>query len=202
MSTSTSIKRARRKLPKWVVGLLGTIVLCSTTCGSFYYYTWERPQYIVLDVAPPQGKILCHSEGACDNQEWDETETTIHVGRGWRAFVWRRVTHINCCNNGDTNQQAILEYFDTVLAQQGWERIENQDNLCLFTPEYRFLERNVGYWAYRQHQDDEYYYFHRSAIPTVCVAIWPFDSPVGAGFHVVLSTVNPPILTVMLEGMD
>jgi hypothetical protein len=97
--------------------------------------------------------------------------------------------------------EEVIDYFEARLDPMGWNRIQGYgDDPCRkFLPESEFLPIGEnGYLGYRA-LDPRYY----GEVPTICLAVWPFfDNGEIDGFHIVLLSSNPSLLTVFGRQFD
>jgi hypothetical protein len=180
-----------RELPKRLLFLLGIPFACFFVCVGIFYYFTSWPQYIELDITHP------------GYSGWDYTEKTVQVwiDSGDKFFIWRRETRVYGDCGGDFDSWAlVIDYFDKWFAEHGWERAENQgDTPCnVYMPESNFLDIGVNGYAVYKHPNSQVYQW----VPTVCLAVWPIDSELVEGFHVVLLTANPSPFTVLMGVLD
>lgn len=176
-SASTPLQGSSRKIPRWLLFLLGIPLICGGLCGGLYWFVALRPQYVELDIPPME-----------EMYGWDYVErSVIEWDRGGTYYLWRQQT--SCYFGECQNWDAIWNYFDNYLITDGWVKVDRA--VCFSTPETQFLENGEGeFVAYKRKE------IVNSATwcegPTVCLAIW---EPSEGHFEVVLSTENPSFWT-------
>ncbi|MEO7838889.1 MAG: hypothetical protein ABIU06_06030, partial [Anaerolineales bacterium] len=88
------------------------------------------------------------------------------------------------------------------LADDEWTLYQDDsyDPCISFLPEAEFLPRGKdGYLVYRKPGSIAY-----AEVPRICLAIWPswVEDETVLGYHVVIITVNPSIMTVWNNRID
>lgn len=93
-----------RRIPKWLLIVLGSLSACVILCSGLNFYM-GRPEYVELDIAPPNGKEWYYTQKSV--QTWDDNGATF--------FIWRRQITLfqPCCDSGIRwDWEAIIGYFD------------------------------------------------------------------------------------------
>lgn len=152
-----------------------------------------RPEYLELNVAPPNGKEWYYTQKSV--QTWEDNDSTF--------FIWRREMTLfhSCCDSGtDWEWKSILTYFDNWFFERGWERAESQGGLpCnIYMPESRFLKIGPDGYVWYKLKENQIH----NLTPTACLAVWPLDDETTADFNIVLITANPSGWTVFFDQID
>jgi hypothetical protein len=135
-----------------------------------------RPRYVEVTIDLPGEKDWSYADHSI--RTWED---------GPKYFIWRREANVF------QSPESLVEYMDRQLVNNGWKRLPSSGwRPCdPVMAESNFLEYGKTYLAYQQ-QDitDE----QEDTAPTLCLAVWPIENY--DGFHVVIMTENPSLLTV------
>jgi hypothetical protein len=172
-----------RRVPRFLLILLGVPLLCALTCVVCYWFTELRPQYVELSIPPSEEMIV-----------WDYAERSVLEWRHGMSFLWRQEADWKPTEGQDW--YTIWNYFDRALAQLGWTRVDGRFGTPCgeSAPETEFLELgNGGYVVYvQQHRQDrdKNLFCHG---PDVCLAIW--QPRPNSHYQIVLTSENPSFVT-------
>lgn len=185
----------RHRVPKWLLLLIGIPILCVLLNRGVSYFLdrLEVPEYIEIDIPPSDGRAWSYTERTV--QTWEDSGATF--------FIWRRATTLFQPVSTDRppwSWESVIGYFDKQLIERDWERAEHHgDSPCdVYLPESEFLDKGKNGYVVYKHPGSKVY----QPTPTICLAVWPFDSEWVSGFEIVLLTSNPSPLTVFFEGLD
>ncbi len=180
-SLNSSPKPASRKIPRWLLFLLGVPLMCMTTCGLTYWVVERIPQYIEFNIPEMEGMLY-----------WGYTERSIlEWSDGPRAFLWRQQGF--CFKESCKDWHTVWTHFDKYLTSAGWERVDDKlgTSCDISAPETEFLNiGDNGYVVYVQQERVDDIFCHG---PDVCLAIWRTKEE--DSYEFVLSSNNPSYLT-------
>jgi len=164
------------------------------------YAFLAAPRYVVLNIEAPDSYL--------PRGNWTLTTFSTHQfsDSSGRYFVWRQEARVFTKTYNSRHLfdswLSLKKYFDDRLADSKWTLYpyDFYDPCINFLPEAGFLPRGEGgYLVYRKPETIDY-----AAEPTICLAIWPSWEEEGTiyGYHVVILTVNPSIMTVWNNRID
>jgi len=177
------------KIQKTVTGRTRQEIIRNLLCNVSVFitllavlcYVHYRTQFLEVEIALPS------------ENEWHYANRSIRV---WaddpKYYIWRSETIVyqRAPDNLDT-KEAVVKYIDNQLVEHGWKSVhfEVVHPCDPVLPESEFLEWESTYWAYKQEDWIDY----QRGTPTLCLAVWQIEN--NDGFHVVVMTQNPSLLT-------
>ncbi len=171
-----------RKVPRWLLFLVGIPLICSGLCGITYWLVELRPQYVELNIPKMDGMI-----------SWGYTERSIlQWDDGPRIYLWRQESL--CAVASCKSWQEIWGHFDRYLNKEGWIRVDGRFGTpcSISAPETEFIDiGDNGYVVYIQENQQQNTYCQG---PEICLAIWQ-DTESPKYFQIVLSSNNPSYFT-------